>query len=182
MKTLRKMMSKTLGELLREKLDNPVNICCEEQLTGGTFEMPIGIYNAKKKAMELSYGKFGIDESQNKRKQVNILVKGKEMIQYQSRILVSINGSNNLVLEADTNLLNILSNASVAKVDRDWDGNVKSVKYTNDKPTITIVNVGEIEAPKPDPTDKIKALEQLQEKLKAEQDAITKQIDALSKD
>jgi hypothetical protein len=80
------------------------------------------------------------------------------------------------------NLLNILSNARVAKVDRDWDGNVKSVKYTNDKPTITIVNVGEIEAPKPDPTDKIKALEQLQEKLKAEQDAITKQIDALSKD
>jgi hypothetical protein len=177
--------TKSLGELLREKLDGRISpktnfgIVDIETAAGSFVDLEQGFQRFPRFEPSVAISKTGIGP--DKRKTVNIVKRSSNMY-FNSKVLVSINGSNNLVVDLNTELLNVLSSAKVAKVDRDWDGNIKTVQYTNDKPTICIVDASDILAAKIDNGSKIKALEELQEKLKAETDAVAKQIQALSND
>lgn len=151
-------MTKTIGELLREKLDNtPINICSEFRHPSINFEEP-------------------------KRKQIKVEIKGRSEMYSTTKVLISLGGRDNLVLDVDSQLLNMLSNARIAKIDREWDGGIKTVQYLKDKPTISIVSSENILPVKSDPSEKLQALEKMQESLKNEQDSIAKQISALNND
>lgn len=154
-------MTKSLGEQLREKLD------------GNSFAIPVRDLYFEPRFNDVK----PIDSS---RKKINIVIKGKSEMYATTKVLVSLGGRDNLVLDADSQLLNVLANARIAKIDREWDGGVKTVQYLKDKPTISIVSSEDILPLKADPDAKIKALEQMQEKLKAESEAIAKQINALN--
>ena len=128
-----------------------------------------------------------LDNEAIERKQIVINIKGKEMNRYDSccaendtAMIITVDGRKAICIPFDPVLARAMTKAKVVAVDRNWDGAVKSIETVEGKVDVNIVDYKEISAKAESTIEKRKALEAIQAKLKAEQDSITKEIDALN--
>ena len=120
------------------------------------------------------------NDSQQNRKEVNIICKGKDPMMYSTKMLISLGSSKHICIDFDEQLARKLSKAKLVSVDRSWDGELKTLEEVEGKVTVQVVDADDITPRGLSKRDKVKQMEEYKKKLEAEQAALNKQIDDLN--
>lgn len=91
------------------------------------------------------------------------------------------NSSTGVMLPFSEEIVNLFDKASVVRVSRELEGNIKEVTAVNNNFTLSVVKLSDVKNPKPSKEDKIKALKARADKLDAEKAALDKEMSELDK-
>lgn len=91
------------------------------------------------------------------------------------------NSSTGVMLPFSEEIVNLFDKASVVRVSREWEGNIKEVTAVNNNFTLSVVKLSDVKNPEPSKEDKLKAMKARADKLAAEKAALDKEMSELNK-
>jgi hypothetical protein len=97
-------------------------------------------------------------------------------------LIVTFNGSSTgVMLPFSEEIVNLFDKASVVRVSREWEGNIKEINAMNSNFTLSVVKLSDVKNPEPSKEDKLKAMKAYADKLDAERAALDKEMSELDK-